>query len=524
MSTCEINLNLHRKQSIAFTSPANEILYGGAAGGGKSHLMRSVAIALSGQIPGLQTYIFRRIKDDLVKNHVEGPNGFRALLAPLVYHKAITIVEDEIRFSNGSKVYLCHCKDEKDIYKYQGSEIHVLLIDELTHFTEKMYRFLRSRVRSPGLNIPTKLKQKLPLILCGSNPGNIGHLWVKKTFVDYAPPYQVIKTADQEGGMLRQFIPARLEDNPSMTMDDPAYEQRLMGLGSEKLVRAMRFGDWSVIEGAFFGEFNPDVHVIKPFEVPNHWTRFMAIDWGSAEPCAIGWFAIVPDEFGTPDPYVIGGDRSQFRYQGNLPKGALVMYRERYFSEDHNNVGLKMTAEAVAERIVDAELNEPRKYNGASQIAYRVCDTKLLAHDGGPSISERMGRTPYNLYFQMADTKRIARYGAIGGWDQVRSRLVGHDDFPQLYFMNHCIDTIRTLPAMQHDPDKPEDMISDGVEDHLSDAVRYACMSRPYSRPIHTVPNHDNLKGTNHSQILINTNSIDLFQEDYYSRKRRRMG
>jgi hypothetical protein len=215
-------------------------------------LIRVAAILWCSAIPGLQVYLFRRIRDDLIKNHMEGPKGFRAILAGWALHGFATIVEDEIRFWNGSKIYLCHCKDEKDVYKYQGAEIHVLLIDEVTHFTEAMYRFLRNRVRMVGMVVPSQYAGRFPRILCGGNPGNIGHLFVKSTFVDGVAPMEVRRMEPEEGGMLRQYIPARLEDNPSMAEDDPGYEQRLMGLGSASLVRAMRHGDWNVVEGAFF--------------------------------------------------------------------------------------------------------------------------------------------------------------------------------------------------------------------------------------------------------------------------------
>jgi hypothetical protein len=252
-----LNLHLHPKQWEAFETRATECLYGGAAGGGKSHLMRIAAIVWCTAVPGLQVYLFRRIRDDLNKNHMEGPKGFRAMLAGWVSQGWCSIVEDEIRFWNGAKIYLCHCKDEKDIYKYQGAEIHVLLIDELTHFTETMYRFLRNRVRMVGIVLPKQYAGQFPRILCGANPGNVGHLWVKMTFVTSGQPMDLRLMPPNEGGMLRQYIPARLEDNPSMTVDDPGYEMRLEGLGSAALVKAMRWGDWDVIEGAFFDCWEP---------------------------------------------------------------------------------------------------------------------------------------------------------------------------------------------------------------------------------------------------------------------------
>ena len=235
LQSTKLDLNLHQKQGIAFESDATEILYGGAAGGGESHLIRVAALVWAAAIPGLQVYLFRRIRDDLVKNHMEGPKGFRAMLAGWTLCGFVRIVDDEIRFFNGSRIYLCHCKDEKDVYKYQGAEIHVLLIDELTHFSESMYRFLRNRLRMVGIVLPPQFAGRFPRILTGANPGNLGHLWVKATFVD-AGSYEIRKVAPDEGGMKRQFIPALLKDNPSMLSDDPEYELRLQGLGSKALV------------------------------------------------------------------------------------------------------------------------------------------------------------------------------------------------------------------------------------------------------------------------------------------------
>ena len=130
-----LELPLHPKQGVAYLSKATEILYGGAAGGGKSYFMRAAAIIWCSLVPGLQVYLFRRIYDDLIKNHIEGSRGFRVMLAPWEQAGLCKIVESEIRFFNGSKIFLCHCEHEKHRFKYQGAEIHVLLMDELTAFT-----------------------------------------------------------------------------------------------------------------------------------------------------------------------------------------------------------------------------------------------------------------------------------------------------------------------------------------------------------------------------------------------------
>lgn len=496
MSQSAIDLHLHKKQGIAFLSPATEILYGGAAGGGKSHLMRSAAITWCAEIPGLQVYLFRRISEDLVKNHIEGPKGLRSLLAPWANAGLVNMVEDEIRFWNGSKIYLCHCKDEKDRFKYLGAEIHVLLIDELTTFTEVIYRFLRSRCRAVGLNVPKKYEGMFPRILASSNPGNVGHHWVKAGFIDEAVPLEIRPMLDIEGGMLRQFIPAKLEDNPSMADDDPRYRQRLRGLGSPQLVKAMEDGDWNVIAGAFFPEFSTDKHVVPPVELPKHWLRFRACDWGSAKPFSVGWYAVSE------------GELPQFQ------RGALVKYREWYGMLPGNpDVGLKLTAEEVADGI---EERDDRGYE--FKYPHSVIDPAAFSRDGGPSIAERMYvRTKGRVAWREADNKRIAQRGALGGWDQLRARLKGDEDGrPMIYFFSTCVHTIRTLPALQHDDGRPEDVDTDG-EDHAGDETRYGVMSRPYlrkERPAETAPD------TALHQHQANVLRIKNIREGHFAKRR----
>lgn len=502
-----LRVHLHPKQWTAFLTEATEVLFGGAAGPGKSHLMRIAAIVWCCSIAGLQVYLFRRVREDLYKNHLEGPKGFRAMLAPLVLGGWCRIIGDEIRFWNGSRIYLCHCKAENDVYKYQGAEIHVLLIDELTHFSEAQYRFLRNRVRMVGITLPPEYVGKFPRILCGSNPGNTGHLWVKTTFITGTMPLVIRKMPPSEGGMLRQFIPARLDDNPSMAKDDPSYIDRLSGLGSASLVKAMKDGDWDVVEGAFFDEWSNHQHVLAPFTIPRHWLRFRSGDWGSFSPFSIGWWAVVGDDYQLKDPGLAGAAELQWgadpRGAGQsganarslsrvLPRGALIRYRE-----DYGLRGGKLTAEQVGQRIVKLEKNDPK-------LSYGVLDPSTFKEDGGPSIAERINAVLIKdklIPFHEADNTRVSRSesrdrgGPMSGWDLMRARLIGTarrgDDGavdwstgrPMMFVFSTCVDFIRTVPVLQHDTARPEDLDTTG-EDHAADDGRYACASRPWVKSL----------------------------------------
>jgi hypothetical protein len=461
MSNCEINLELHPKQALALETTANEILYGGAAGGGKSYLMRIAAILLCASIPQLQVYIFRRIREDLVKNHVEGTKGFRSMLAPWEDAKLVQIVEDEIRFLwNGSKIYLCHCKDEKDRFKYQGAEIHLLLIDEATHFTDTIYRYLRSRVRAVGLkNIPKEYENVVPRIILASNPGGIGHQWVKDAFIDPVPPLEIWQTPDEEGGLLRQFIPAKLDDNPSMSEDDPDYRMRLRGLGSPELVKAYEEGSWDIVAGAFFPEFTTTTHVVAPHKIPKDWSVFASYDHGSAAPFSVQWWAISDGSPITPDGERARGE--QLKTSIHYPRESMVLMAEWYGAEKANK-GLKLPITAIAGGILR------REREMEITPAYRVADPAIFRTEGGPSIAEQFMQE--GVHFRAGDNTRIA------GWEQIRKRLVGREK-PLLYVFSTCRDFIRTITAIQHDERKPEDLDT-MADDHTLDACRYMAMSR----------------------------------------------
>ena len=228
---------------------------------------------------------------------------------------------------------------------------------------------------------------------------------LNKLLLDNAPEMALVKMPPSEGGMLRQFIPARLTDNPSLDAD---YEDKLSGLGSTELVKAMKDGNWDVIEGAYFSEWDKEKHVIKPFELPDHWTRFRSGDWGSAKPFAFHWFAVVSEPYTLPDGRL-------------LPTGALINYREWYGIKTNADgtykadLGLKLTAEEVGAGL---KTRSPE----SEQLGYSVLDPAAFTQDGGPSIYERMYRSGGGS-FRKADNKRIARSGAMGGWDALRGRL-----------------------------------------------------------------------------------------------------
>lgn len=462
-----VNFNLHPKQTFVLETEATEILYGGAAGGGKSHLLRIISILCLIYIPNIQIYLFRRLSADLEKNHLEGESGYRNLLAPFVVAGIITIVEGEIRHNtNGAKIFLCHCQHEKDRFKYQGAEIHVLLIDELTHFTDVIYRFLRNRVRMPP-SIPPIIHQifgedfRLPKIICGSNPGNVGHTFVKQTFVDMLTPFEVKRMTPEEGGMLRQYVPALLEDNPSLLENDPGYEQRLEGLGSPDLVKAMRYGLWDITAGAALEKLRRDKHMIRDFEVPQAWTKFMVIDWGSSKPFCVVWFCVVDED-------MILKAKEEWP-EKLIPRGALIAYREYYGWNGKSNEGCRLESPTVARNIMDIE------EDAGEEMDYRVGDTAMWSEHDGKSVQERMYDATEGR-FLMEKSKK----DRVNNFEEIRARIRGDEDGPMFYATIGCKHFWRTVPDLQLDERQPEKGPDSNQEDHWYDCLSYGCASRPY--------------------------------------------
>lgn len=458
------NLHLHPRQGEAYLSQATEILFGGAAGGGKSHLERVAAILWCCDIPGLQVYFFRRTYPELVRNHLDGPGSFHVLLGEMVREKFARIVDDEIRFWNGSKIHLCHCQHAKDVYGYQGAEMHVLIIDELTQWLGSMYKFLRSRVRLGGLVVPERFKGLFPRILCGANPGGIGHNFVKASWIDIAKPRAISQMPKAEGGMLRQFIPSLLEDNPTMLVNDPDYESRLEGLGDATLVKAMRHGNWNIVSGGALDDVWSDRIVVPRFAVPFSWAVDRSLDWGSSHPFSVLWNA---EADGTEAKMPDGSKWCP-------PRGSIIVAHEWYGTRViGSNEGLKMPAPKVAKGIVeiDEKLIADKWIPGKPNRGPADNQIRDVRQPGTPTIEQEFESE--GVYWAASDKSPGSRKI---GLELLRGRIVeaskDHPEKPGLYFMDHCVGIMSRLPVLPRDPKNPDD-VDTAAEDHDYDSIRY---------------------------------------------------
>lgn len=454
----QLNLSLQPRQSLVFQSEANEMLYGGAAGGGKSYLMRVAAIIWALQIPGLQVYLFRRQFPDLEKNHLQGATSFPMLLAEAIDQGMVKWNRSKyyFEFSNGSRITLCHCAKDEDRYNYLGAEIHVLLIDELSQFTPVVYNFLRTRVRMVGVKIPEGVKGSFPKILAGSNPGGPFHQTMKAMWVDPAPAMEYHRAPRDEGGMLRQFIPARIADNEALLREDPTYAERLMGLGDPQLVKAYLEGDFSVVVGGMFDDvWDPKVHVLKPFTIPKSWYIDRAFDWGSTKPFSVGFWA---ESDGTPAILPDGSLR-------HFAAGSLIQFGEWYGWTGKPDEGIHMTAREIAHGIVDIEQTIGRKvYPGPA-------DSMIWASQNDNCIADDM--SDVGIEWQKVDKGAGSRHL---GWERIRGLLQASKQFPPespgLFFFENCRNSIRVLPTAPRCHVKFDD-VAKGYEDHCLDMISY---------------------------------------------------
>lgn len=397
----------------------DEMLFGGARGGGKSYYILGDFLRGSDDYGAAwNAIVFRHTLPQLEDMQRQAETIFPRLGGRYLSQKRTWTMP------SGATLKMRYLENVRDYEQYHGHSYAAIYWDELTNWADDLaYNKMKACLRSAA-----HVKHKR--IRATANPGGAGHHWVKSYFIDSAPQGYEYRI-DPETKHKIMFIPSRVQDNLALMESDPGYVDRLRGTGSPELVRAWLEGDWSVIQGAFFPEFSMAKHVVKPFRIPRTWLKFRAFDWGSARPFCCLWVALS------------NGDVP------GIPAKALVVYRELY-GASKPNVGLKLDSSAVARMILQQQESD-------EGIGYSVADPACFHRSDGPSIAEKMNLV--GVPFRPAANDRIS------GWDQIRMRLVGEDGYPMLYIANTCINLIRTLPAMQHDLKRLEDLDTSS-EDH----------------------------------------------------------
>lgn len=446
-------LTLYPTQGRCFNSKAQERLYGGAKGGGKSHLLRVRFIYLALLIGGLQLYLFRRLFPELIANHMRGPSSFPRLLAPMADARLCHVTQKKIYFYNGSQINLCHCQHEANVNRFQGTEIHVLGVDEATHWTAPMYEVLRTSCRISGVTVPAGIT--LPEIDLSANPGGVGHEWVKEGFVDHGT--ELHTAPDDQGGMLRQFIPAKATDNPSLMRDDPTYMRRLEGMADKALVRALRDGDWDAVAGAKFGQlWRKHRHIIEPFAIPVGWEIWRGADDGFASPAACYWLTQNPD---TKTFYVIA-----------------ELYRTGMRAEVYGETIVNMDAGIVLMDTDGTEIYNDENLQGLLDCA-AFADTGTGSGQG--KISRGLQINSKGTRFKPVEKwpgSRVARVQELCRVLDVNPK--DPQKGPGLVFFNTCIHAIKYIPNMPTDPRDPENVDPDYEHDHAFDGVTYGLQWR----------------------------------------------
>ena len=415
-------------QTNFLAASEREVFYGGARGGGKSYAMLIDPLRYCHK-ENHRALLIRRTMPELrdLINHSQR-----------LYSRAFPGAkwreqEKEWRFPSGAKIEFGYAENMTDALRYQGQSYTWIGIDELPQYpSPDIYNFLRSSLRSVDPSIPVYMRAT-------GNPGNVGSQWVKEMFVDPIDPNTAfnveITTPKGIKYITRRFIPAKLQDNPYLMQTDDYYAM----LSSLPEVQRKQFldGNWDAFSNAAFPEFNREIHVVEPFEVPKGWQRFRAADWGYSSPACVLWFAI--------------------DYDNNL-----WLYRELYTQ--------KITADVFARKVLTLEKDE--------YIRYGVLDASTWAKRGdvGPSIAETMIQV--GCRWRPSDRTPKSR---ISGKLEIHRRLKLNDDKkkePGLRIFANCRNLLRTFPTLPLDDNNPED-INTHVEDHAYDALRYGCMSRP---------------------------------------------
>jgi len=405
-------------QTEFLAAAETDVLYGGAAGGGKSYAMLVDPLRYAHRAAH-RALIIRRSMPELRELIDKSRELYPKAFPGCKYRE----VEKLWNFPSGAKIEFGFLERDADVYRYQGQAYSWIGFDEITHLpTEFSWNYLASRLRTTDSEIT-------PYMRCTANPGGVGAHWVKNRYIQPSEPDKSFVGKD---GLTRKFIPARLEDNPFLATDG-RYEQMLKALPPTQRKQLLE-GNWDVNEGAAFTEFSIEEHVIPPFEIPIHWDRVKGIDYGYASESACIWATIDPSD------------------------GTLIVYRELY------KKGL--TGEDLGYKITEMELEDPMSVQG-------VLDTAAWSRTGttGPTVGETLVRQGHKL--RRADKNRIQ--GKIQIHEYLRLQPSGR---PRIQIFSSCPSLIRELQGIPLDKSNPED-VDTHAPDHAYDALRYLIMSRP---------------------------------------------
>ena len=459
------------KQQEFHASGAKYRLFGGAAGPGKSKALLMEAILQANEHAGANTLLLRRTFPELEQSLLL---YFRRDI-PRELYASFNETKHVVTWRNGATTRFGYCQRENDVYQYQGAEFLFIGIDELTLFTLRQWQFLTSRNRCP-------IPGAFPCMAGATNPGNIGHAWVKSLWIDRQPAPGMENPAEYDPADY-EFIPARVSDNPIYAGDE-SYLKTLRALPSH-LRRAFLDGDWEVFAGQYFDRFDFARHVLRAEEIDwkPWWPRWISIDWGFEHPAAVYWHAQMPPETGAgfseaglaPKPACRSAGRNLSWLAANeegsvAPKtGAqddnarrVVTYRE--FVTRHTaprDLAQQIVARSVASDARDGREKIDAIYLSPDAFARRTDEA---------SIAEQMGDVFAAAGFPRAIPADDDR---VGGWMLMYQML----DAGEWLLTENCAELIRTLPNLIRDPARIEDIEKmDG--DDAADAARYGLKSR----------------------------------------------